>query len=269
MIERLLVLKLDAVECEAEACLNGMPIARAHAGQPRVVLPVHEYTLSGANRLELVVWPHPAALPPGEVPASQPLVATGRASAHARLLLPRIDNVADESSARTLAQLDWTPDAGTRFAAPITLQQDVQLPVSFPRWRWLEAPPVADLQALLPLARDYVQSLATSLAAGDAEPYLAAVRLRIEECAAAYQEDPREATDRLRRHLRGAFDAGRLQNWQPLDSLALRLVAGNRLVECLSPEGTPALCTETDDDGRTLALPLRMAFVENRFYVLR
>jgi len=269
MIERLLVLKLDAVECEAEACLNGMPIARAHAGHPRVVVPVHEFTLAGANRLELVVWPHPAALPPGEVPAAQALVATGRASAQARLLLPRIDNVADESSARTLAQLEWGPEAGTRFQAPLTLQQDVQIPVSFPRWRWLEAPPLTDVQALTPLARDYLQSLATSLSAGDPEPFLSAARLRIEECATAYQEDPREATDRLRRHLRGAFDAGRLQAWQPLDSLTLRLVAGNRLVECLSPEGAPALSTEADAEGRTLALPLRMAVVENRFYVLR
>lgn len=268
MIERLLVLKLDAVECEAEACLNGMPIARAHPGQPRSVRPVHEYTLSGANTLELVVWPHPAALAGGDTPAPQALVATGRASAHARLLLPRIGNPADESDARTLAQLEWAPAAGTAFQAPLSLRQDLQLPVSFPRWRWLEAPPVVDAARLTEQARAYVQPLADSLAAGDPEPFLAAVRLRTEEVAEAYQQEPRDATARLRQHLTDAFEAGRLR-WQPLDALALRPVAGARLLECLNAEGQPALSTEVDEDGRALALPLRMAVVESRFYVLR
>lgn len=268
MIERLLVLKLDAVECEAEACLNGMPIARAHPGQPRIALPVHEYTLSGANRLELVVWPHPAAGSASPAPTPQALVASGRAAAHARLLLPRVGNVTDESSARTLAQLDWAPAAGTGFEAPLSLQVDVQLPVSFPRWRWLEAPAVADPSGLPPQAVAYLRPLADSLAAGDPEPFLTAVRLRTDEIAAAYQQDPREATARLRQHLVACFEAGRLR-WQPLDALLLRPVAGGRLLECLSPEGQPALCTETDDDGRSLALPLRMAFLESHFYVLR
>jgi hypothetical protein len=268
MIERLLVLDLGAVECEAEASLNGVPVARAHPGQPRVALPVHEYTLAGANRLELSAWPHPAAPPAGEAPAPQALVATGRASARVRLLLPRVGNVVDASSARTLAELEWAPAAGTRFEAPLTLRQDVQLPVSFPRWRWLEAPPVADLNGLAGQARAYVQPLADSLAAGDPEPFLTAVRLRTEEIAAAYQQDVHEATARLRRHLRAAFDEGRLR-WLPLDTLVLRPVAGARLLECLSPEGQPALGTEPGDDGRALSLPLRMAFLESRFYVLR
>ena len=268
MMERLLVLELDAVECEAEACLNGMPIARAHPAQPRVILPVHEYTLSGANRLELVVWPHPAAGPAAEAPAPQSLVASGRASAHARLLLPRVGNPADDAQARTLAELDWSPTAGTTFEAPLALRQDLQLPVSFPRWRWLEAPFVADLAGLPEQARAYVQPLADSLAAGNPEPFLTAVRLRTEEIAVAYQQDPHDATGRLRQHLLAAFEAGRLR-WQPLDALVLRPVAGARLLECLSAEGLPALCTETDDEGRSLALPLRMAFLESRFYVLR
>jgi hypothetical protein len=268
MIERLLVLKLDVAGCEAEASLNGMPVVRAHPGSPRVAVPVHEYTLAGDNRMELTVWPHAATLPEADRPPPQPLVSQGLAAAHARLLLPRVGRVADESASRTLAQLDWAPPEGTRFQAPVVLHADVQLPVSFPRWRWLEAPAVGNVPGLADQARAHVQSLATSLAEGDPEPFLVAARLRTEELAVAYQEDPRESTDRLRRQLRSAFEAGRLR-WQPLDGLVLRRIAGGRLLECLSPEGAPALCTQADEDGRTLALPLRMAFVENRFYVLR
>jgi hypothetical protein len=269
MTERLLVLTLDVAECEAEACLNGMPVARADPGRPRIVLPVHEYTLSGANRLELVVWPAPA-IPAGPAPelAREPLVATGRACASARLLLPRVGNPAHESSARTLGQLEWAPAAGTSFLPPLTLRQEIQLPVSFPRWRWLDAPAIVDPQALASQARAYLQPLADGLAAGDPEPFLAAVRLRTEEVAAAYQQDPREATARLRQHLVAVHEAGHLR-WLPVDTLVLRPVAGARLLECLSAEGRPALSTEAGDDGRILALPLRMAVVESRFYVLR
>ena len=32
-MERLLVLKLDAVDCEAEACVNGVPLARVNAAR--------------------------------------------------------------------------------------------------------------------------------------------------------------------------------------------------------------------------------------------
>jgi hypothetical protein len=269
MTERLMVLTLDVAECEAEACLNGMPVARADPGRPRIVLPVHEYTLSGANRLELVVWPAPA-VPAGSAPglAAEPMVATGRAAASVRLLLPRVGNPAHESSARTLGHLEWAPAAGTSFLPPLALRQDIQLPVSFPRWRWLDAPAIADPAALASPARAYLQPLADSLAAGDPEPFLTAARLRTEEVAAAYQQDPREATARLRQHLIDAHGAGRLR-WLPLDTLALRPVAGNRLLECLSAEGRPALATEVDDDGQALALPLRMAVAEGRFYVLR
>ena len=66
-MERLLVAKLEVHDCEAELRLNGIPLARADAARPRVVVPVHEYTVAGTNRLELVLWPPPAT-PPAEAP---------------------------------------------------------------------------------------------------------------------------------------------------------------------------------------------------------
>ena len=56
-MERLLVLRLEALGCEAEALLNGVPLARVGGGRPVLTLPVHEYTLSGTNEIELVVKP--------------------------------------------------------------------------------------------------------------------------------------------------------------------------------------------------------------------
>lgn len=273
-MERLLVVKLDARDCEAELWLNGVPVARADAARPSVVVPVHEFTLSGANRLELVVWPSPW-LPPGtELPPPIPIVADGLQSASARVLLPRLGSPMHEAAARTLAQLDWAPPAGERFEAPLRLQEDVSLPVSFPRWRWLDAPahPVhaAPAPALHALALSLVQTLAQDLARGEADRFVTTVRLRTEELALAYQRRPEDEAARLHADLLALHAAGAASWVVPeADALLLRPVAGGRLLECLAPDGAPALRTAPDEQGQTRALPLRVAAVEGRLYVLR
>lgn len=271
-MERLLILKLESQGCEAEAWLNGIAVARVDAARPRSVVPVHEYTLAGSNRLELVIFPRPAIEPADKAPPRQPLVATGHESAHLSILLPRVGNPTDESSARSLAQLNWTPAADIPFLAPLRLQQDVALPVSFPRWRWLEAPP---LPSPLPpevraQALAFVAGLADDLGRGQTDSFMTACRLRSEELAVAYQRDPESERERLREALLERYASQNLK-WPAIeaDSFALRPLAGGRLLEALGADGGPALQSAPDADGRRWALPLRLAWVENRFYVLR
>ena len=52
-MDRLLAVKLDTTGCEAEVRLNGVPLGRADAARPSLIVPVHEYIVSGSNRLEL------------------------------------------------------------------------------------------------------------------------------------------------------------------------------------------------------------------------
>jgi hypothetical protein len=270
-MERLLVLKLEAQGCDAEAWLNGIAVARVDPARPRSVVPVHEYTLAGPNRLELVIFPRPATEPAEKAPPRQPCVATGQ-TAHLRILLPRVGNPAEEDSARSLGQLDWTPAADIPFLAPLHLQQDVTLPVSFPRWRWLDAPPLA-----LPLAPEvhaqalaFVAGLAEDLGRGQTDSFMSACRLRNEELAVAYQRDPETERSRLREALLEGYAAQNLKWPAPeAEGFALRPLAGGRLLEALGPDGSPALQSAADAEGRRWALPLRLARVENRFYVLR
>lgn len=270
MIERLLVLKLDAVDCEAEAWLNGIPLARAHPGRPRVVLPVHEYTTTGENQLALMVWPYPAAMASEKAPPQQRVTASGRASAHLRLLLPRTGKLADEGHARTLGQIDWAPDAGQAHLAPLPLDQTLNLPINFPRWRWLDAPAIDNSSELQALVAEQTALWARQLAERQPDAFMAALRLRIEEIAAAYQRDARTEHERLRSHLIALSEARRL-DWLPLESagLLLRRVARGRLFECLRADGSPWLSTKPDSDGRQLAWPLRLTAMEGRLYVLR
>ena len=272
-MDRLLTIKLDAINCEAEALLNGVALARADAARPRALVPIHEYTLAGANRLELVVWPIPATAKPEDVPPPLRLVADGHTSASLRILLPRIGNAVDESSARTLAELHWAPPAHQAYTAPVTLSEDVQIPVSFPRWRWLDAPPLphtpAANAALRTQAVALLEQFHAALTSGEIAPYLGATRFRTEELALAYQRPAEEATARLRAQFEALHEAGR--KWEAVDAetLVLRPLAGHRLHELLGQDGQPALRTEPDEQGHVLALPLRVAAVEGRLYVLR
>jgi hypothetical protein len=274
-MERLLVLKLEAAGCDAEAWLNGIAVARVDASRPRSSLPVHEYTLAGENRLELVLFPRPASESPELAPAPLALVSDGHQSASLSILLPRMGNAADEASSRSLAQLDWAPGAGSTFTAPLRLTQDLSLPISFPRWRWCDAPqllpPATPVPpALKALALAFVTGLAQDLSRGQTDSFMNATRLRTEELAQAYQRDAETERTRLRDALLEGYAAQGLQ-WPAPEAagFALRPLVGGRLLEALGPDGTPALQSAPSTDGQRWALPLRLTVVEGKIYVLR
>jgi hypothetical protein len=264
-MERLLVLRLEAVGCSAEAVLNGVPLARAGGAQRVASLPVHEFTRVDANQIELVINPGP----PGAPVVAEPRIADGAAWASLRLLLPRVGSAADPASARTLAQLDWALPADQVYDAPATLRQAVDLKIVFPRWRWLDAPVIADSPTLKADVAAYLLDIAVGLAKGNPEPLIQASRLRLEEFALAYQRNLTDDVARLRSHLQQLHAAQPLKPALPTAAkLLLRPVAGGRLLECLAPDGT-ALLRSAVAGGGHISWPLRLAAVDGRFYVLR
>jgi len=264
-MERLLVLRLEALGCEAEALLNGVPVARVGGSRLVLTLPVHEYTLSGGNEIELVV--RPAA--PGAAPAPEPFLSDGLACASLRLLLPRVGQAAHPATARTLAQLDWAPPADEVCEAPLSQRRTVELPIAFPRWRWLDAPVIADTPSLKGEVAAYLLGVAVGLAHGDAEPLVQAARLRFEELAQAYQRNVADDVGRFRLHIQQLHAAKPLKPVLPAAAkMILRPVAGGRLLECLAPGGGPLLSSPVAGGG-TASWPLRLASVDGRFYVVR
>ena len=74
---------------------------------------------------------------------------------------------------------------------------------------------------------------------------------------------------RLRQNIQALHGAQALKPALPAaGKIRLRSVAGGRLVECLTAEGT-ALLQSPVAGGGTVTWPLRIAAVEGRFYVLR
>lgn len=264
-MERLLVLRLESVGVAAEALLNGVPLARTSASARVVTVPIHEFTLAGSNDLELVIAPPP----PGATAAPKPLLGDGSQGATLRLLLPRIGQVAHPANARTLAEIDWAPMPDTVTEIPHRILRTVELPIAFPRWRFFDAPVIAEPRDCLAPAAAFLQGLALGLVRGDPEPLLQAARMRLEELAQAYQHDLADDVGRFRLQVQQMHARQPLKPEMPAaDTLLLRPVAGGRLLECLTPAGDPVLQSPLGAGAR-MAWPVRLALVEGRFYVLR
>ncbi len=265
-MERLLFLRLEATGCAVESLVNGLPVARLGAQGGRIALAVHEYTLARSNRLALVIAPHVGA----GTPPSEPRVAVAGMRARLQLALAHQGQAVTDPNARVLATQDWAPAEGDAFEAPLALGFDVDLPLTFPRWRWLDAPPVPDDPEMRRAILEFVQQLAVDFGRGDPERYLAAARLRFEELAIAYQCTAASLIQRFRDQLQALYAAKALVIVPPTASdLVLRRVADGRLVECLGPTGETLLRTAPGPDGAAHAWPLRLAVVERRIYVLR
>jgi hypothetical protein len=261
-----MLLHAESGNCSAEVLLNGMPVVALPLAGGSSCIPVHEYTLTGRNRLAITVFPGP----PGVTVAPQPRVAVGPTWARARLLLVRQGHGVADPQARVLASVEWAATEGKGFDAPLAQDRAVELPVNFPRWRWLDAPPIEMTAAVQRQVLEFVQQLAIELARGNPEPFLAAARLRFEELALAYQTSAADAMQRFRVQLQQRFEAQALKIVPPnTEDLLLRPIVEARLIECLSPLGGPVLRTQNEAAAGNQAWPLRLAIVEGRIYVLR
>ena len=266
-MERVLMLMLEAVGCAAEARLNGMPVASLGAAGGRACVAVHEYLLSGRNQLALSIGAASAAPTP---PPPQPQIATSAVWARSRLLLVRQGHSPADERARELGVLDWSAAEGSSYETPALRQSEIDLPVAFQRWRWLDAPPIEIAPGVQRQVLEFVQQLALEFGRGNPEPWLAAARLRFEEMALAYQRPVAEAVQRFREHLQALHVAKALKIVPPTaDELVLRPLVDGRLIDCVTPLGAPVLRTQNDAPLANHAWPIRLAMVEGKIYVLR
>jgi len=268
-MDRLMCLHVQTSGEPVEVQVNGVPVLALPAGAGSRSVTVHEYLQNGSNRISLVVAPLPRALP--DAPA-QPRMAARAAQARARLVLLRQGKSLADEAVRVLAEVGWAVEEGSSFAAPTLCHQDLELPLGFPRWRWLDAPVLslsaADRQTVLAA----LQRIAFDLSRGNPDSLLAACRLRLEELDAAYQRPAGHGAAALRAQVQQLWQAGTLATLQPptTEMLWLREVAGGRLLECLDPLGGPVLASRNDDAGLgNIAFPLRLTLIEGKVYGLR
>ena len=266
-MDRVLMLRCSAIACAVEVRLNDIVVARLRSPGGMLCLPVHEYVLAGENRITAIINP----LPVGQLDTTAtPTVADAVSGVSIRLLLPRVAQIGSELQARTLAELDWVVRAGEVYPAPLEISASATLPIKFPRWRWLDAPVIEDLNEVKPLVTSYLQGIAVALAQGDVEVFVAASRMRLEELAQAYQRPLLDVTERLRSRLKLLYSTHALKMVIPSQQeLTLIPCAGQRLLECTVQDGEPALRTAAGERGSHSAWPVRVAVVDGSCHVLR
>lgn len=268
MTDRLMLVQLESAGTAAEVSLNGLPVLSVPAAGGRACVAVHEYVVAGRNRIGLRLGLPPTGIAP---PAAQPRVAVGPTWARARLVLVRAGQSANDANARVLGSVEWAIEEGQGYDAPDSREQEIELPVNFPRWRWLDAPPVPINPVSQRQILAFLQATAVELGRGNPEPLLVAARLRFEELALAYQTSAAEAMQRFRSHLQALFERKALKIVPPqAETTLLRPVAEGRLIECLNPLGAPVLHTQNDEvTVGNQSWPIRLAMVEGKIYVLR
>ncbi len=265
-MERVLMLRLHTHGCSAEVLLNDIPVARSDTRCPAICMPVHEFLLVGSNEITLVIDPH-VPCSPGK---TTPRVADGVLGASVRLLLPRIGHLGNEMHARTLGELDWSVPDGDVFRVPHRVSVSASLPIKFPRWRWMDAPQISDVENIKAVAATYLQDIAVSLSRGDVEPFMNASRLRLEELALAYQQPVAHTADRLRSRLQVLSASKALKMLIPEElGMVLRPCANGRMLECMDKTGEPSLRTEETAAGTRSAWPVRIAVVNGKCHILR
>lgn len=273
MMDRVMCIHAQTSHEPIEVLVNGVPVLRLPAGPGSQSVSVHEFLQNGSNRISLVVAPPPLALAvtAPDAPA-QPRLAGRPGQAQARLVLLRQGKSLADEAVRVLAEVAWSVEEGASFDAPTALHRDLELPVGFPRWRWLDAPVLnpgpQDRHTVLAT----LQRIAFDLSRGNPDSLLAACRLCLEEIDQAYQSPTGHAAAALREQVQQLWQAGALATLQPptAETLLLRPVAGGRLLECLHPMGMPVLSSQNDDATLgNIAWPLRLTLIEGKVYVLR
>ncbi len=266
-MERLMMMRLHAQGCAVEARINDIPVGRIGPQGGVVCVAVHEYLLEGDNDLSVVIAPKA----PGLFGRSKvPVFAERAIAARMLLLLPRIGQIGHESQARTVAEVVCAVPEGDVYDTPLVTARSVELPVKFPRWRWLDAPMIDDVEAHRALVTSFLQTIVADLLRGQVESFLAASRLRLEELALAYQQPVAALTSKLRARLQLLHATKALKLALPTaPDLVLNRCAARRLLECMTRDGRPVFATAPSADGTSSAWPVRIAVANGRCHILR
>jgi hypothetical protein len=256
--------------CAAEVYVNDIPVAQVGLGQARsVALPVNQYVVKGENALLLVVNPGAAPASARE-PREEPLRAGG-ATAVATLSRYRKGAVSGDGSGTVLATASW---AGRADNEPEPFPQEVtasaEVPLELGPWAWPTADELALDDETSGRVAGVIDVVRSGLEAGDVSSFLELGTRGLREIARAYDDSPDEGVTTLReavQHSRGA------PHWKfpplPRETWSLRLVAGNRMVECIARDWEPIVRSETDADENSFSMPMLVGRLGGEWVILR
>lgn len=268
------VLECSVKGCNAEFYLNDIPIVRrgpvygtAYSG------PVNPFLVDGVNALEIVVNPGPT---PGEAVAGpsgerRRLLAGAGAFARAKLARYPFGAVVDGPDREQLSAIEWEvarPSVPEMF--PQVASRSVDLGGLFGPWAWQSAPPVELDDATVAEIHGFIEKFHANRAAGDADYFITASRMRIADLDTAYNSPPgkREADIRYMTAVSSRKPGWGLEPLEPAQ-YDLRLCAQGRMVECISKRWLPVVAETPDPEGSVIRYPMLIAKMADTWQIVR
>lgn len=234
--------------CAAELWLNGFPLRRKkHPGDPFASIPVHQYLVSGENRLELVVEP---GVRPRESRTGAETKRLVGASAVARLVRYPVLAFADVSEGTLLGDVAWTAPTDRSEAFPLVLSGSFVVAAPFGRYGFQDAPALCLDEATRDECAALLARLHRAFVRGEAATVRALLDVRFQEGLRAYPANEpalldRELADYVAEVAGPDFEVLPLAPSQH----DFRLVGGGRAIELVDRDLLPSLRFRGPDDG--------------------
>jgi len=261
-MDKTLLLRASLHGHDAVLSLNGMVLGKLHDGR-ELLLPIHEYVQSGDNRIQVTVL-QDASSNSEQTVLSQDCSVT----VHVELQKNRGPDVLVQP--HVLFELNASSQRGQRLKKNRLLDSKVDLPVSFPRWRYLDLLPSTRGANDTELIEDFLVSLFAQIKATQVSSLLPYFTIRNRELACAYGLDPQLVFSDFAAHLKHCCTQAELlesamdpQNWN------LRCIRQSPVHALLGKNHEPLLQWKCCLSGTTLQLPMHVAVVGGEVFVLR
>lgn len=257
-MDRTLLLRASVHGQDAVLNLNGMVLSKLHAGR-ELLLPIHEYVQSGENRIQVTVLPS----------ADHALVSRDcGATVSVELQKDRGPDVLVQP--HVLFELNASFQRGQRVIKNRLLDSTLDLPVSFPRWRYLDILPSAGGVNDSVLIEDFLLNLLALFKSVNASALLPFFSIRNRELASAYGLDPQQVHADFAAHVKQlCTHAEFLESTLDPQWWNVHCIRQSPVHALLGKNHEPLLQWKCSLTGAILQLPMHVAVLGGEVFVLR
>ena len=252
-MDKTLLIRATSHGSDALLCINGMVLCKLSAGQESR-LPIHEFIKSGENRIQLI------------------LLSGVSINIHGRLCVElQKDRGADVLvQPQTLYEFEHCISRGERLTNNRLIDVRVDLPVSFPKWRYLDVIQARGDEQDLQKIQDFIVHLLRLFQEKKISLLLPYFSVRNKEIAIAYGLDIQQVHRDFQIHLQQVTEQCVLPDevWDP-QSWCLPPVGGAAVYALLNNQYQSLLQFHMNNDSTVFQLPLHVGVLGGEVFVLR
>lgn len=261
-MDKTLLMRVSMLGQDALLSLNGMVLAKLQDGQ-ELLLPIHEYVQSGENRVQVTLLSAASTNPDHGL-----LKHDCSATVWVELQKDRGPEVLVQP--HVLFELNASCQRGQRLKKNRLLDSKVDLPVSFPRWRYLDVLPSSGGVSDSVLIEDFLLNFLAQFKAGKSAALLPFFNIRNRELATAYGLDPQNVYSNFAAHLkRLCTQADLLESTLDPQCWQIKCVRQSPIHALLGANGDSLLQWKCGQTGATLQLPMHVGVLGGEVFVLR